>query len=180
MKKINMKKINMKNNTRKNIIYNYKICNWTFQRRIYGFPKELLKSAGFIKISKLLLGSMYYILFISYYYFFFSIGKFIKERNEHINIKINLNEFIKQYSNLNYELKNPIIIALLSNCIDNSILLKIIGVKNKLKVYYSFKIVQEMLGKLLDPKTKIPIKYNLSYTTINTTNIVCIIKFFFL
>jgi TATA-box binding protein (TBP) (component of TFIID and TFIIIB) len=86
--------------------------------------------------------------------------------------KINLNEFIKRDSNLGKELKKPIIKIILSNCTDSSILIKIIGVKNKNKVKFGFKIVQEKLGNIYDPISKIKLKNVLKFGKITTTNIV--------
>lgn len=133
----------------------HKVCNWTLQRKVKGFPKCYLKSDGFRRLTKDLLGL-----------------KFFKQRNDQLDFNINLNDFVKRDCNIHINLKRPIIKVILSNCTDDSILIKIIGVKIRKKVDYGFKIVQEIFGNLINPETGRKIKGDLEYIEIITTNIV--------
>jgi len=146
---------NVQNQSRKHLKNPCQVCNWTLQCKVKNFPKEYLKTDGFIKLTKILPGF-----------------KFLKKRNGQMEVKIYLNDFIKRDSNLGLEFNKPTIKVIFSNCIDDSILIKIIGVKNNLKVYYGFKIVREILGNIKDPKTGEKLNFKLSYSNITTTNIV--------
>ena len=72
----------------------YNICNWTFQRKIFGFPKGLIKSDGFVTISKLLLGC-----------------NFTKKRNVQIRIKIDIVKFIYEQIGVKIRSADPIVPA---------------------------------------------------------------------
>lgn len=133
----------------------YQVCNWTLQCNVNNFPKEYLRTEGMIKLTKLIPGF-----------------KFVKKRNGQLDVKIYLNDFIKRDSNLGIVFDKSIIKVIFTDCRDDSILIKIIGVKNNLKVFYGFKIVREILGNIKDPKTGEKLNFKLTYSKINTTNIV--------
>jgi len=131
----------------------YRICNWTLQKKVKGF--YYIGSDGFIKLTKLIPGF-----------------KFFKQRNDQMEFKIHLNEYIKRDCKLPIRLKKPIIKVILSNCTDKSVLIKIIGVKSAEKVNFGFEIVQEILGNIPNPRTGRLMKYDLEFTELTTTNVV--------
>lgn len=57
----------------------FSICNWTLQRKIHGMPKQFLGSEGFVLLSRTMCGA-----------------KFNKERNDQIEINIDLVRFIQR------------------------------------------------------------------------------------